>query len=942
MANHETFCAFCMNSLNEGDTVCPRCGRSGQDRAVSAHQLKPGTVLREKYLVGSVLGEGGFGITYIGLDLILNMRVAIKEYYPSGVVNRNHTHSDRVTSGFGDKEDVFGKGRKRFMEEARILAKFVDEPGIVGVRDLFPANNTAYIVMDYLEGVTLKRHLEQEGVMRTDRLLELMLPVMQSLECIHGQGLIHRDISPDNIIMLKNGTLKLLDFGAARDISTGDGKSLSVMLKPGYAPEEQYRSKGQQGSWTDVYALSATIYKCMTGITPEDSMERVFEDQLKRPSQLGAALSDAQENALMRGMALLREDRCQSVGELRMGLVGAAAAVGRDGRKDSATDEARGNTRKRNTKRVIAVLAAVVIVAAAAAAVLHMGGTGTTAQSIVIAGEAHALSDTSISFRRLEAMEELEKLKELTRLKSILFSNTHFEQGDLSVLGELTGATSLAFSSCTFDDGATAPLSEMSWLESLTFSSGEPDAYEVTANALAPLSGLTGLSQLSFVHCEFAQQALTPIAQLPALKYLSFNHCTLTDADLMPVGQLPALKTLHFSACTGFTDITPLGNLSSLTDLKLADSQAADLSPLAQCALIGTLDIEGSPVEDISVTEHFPNLRYLYCNNTNVGDLSPLSGCLQLSSLKAERCEIEDITPLESLTELVILNLAENRISSIAPLENLTKLTTLSLGENRITSLAPLLGHTRLKSFTCGGNRLDSIYGLDHCTLLEYLDLSGNQISDISVLSKSNDTLKTLYLQNNKIADISPLDGFQALLTLNVAGNEITDLSPLDRCATLTALCADDNQLRAIDLSGCPILCLFSAANNGITSVSLDMPAGAAFVLDLSNNKLTDLSGLPGGSDYAALSLYGNPVQDFSPVASLIGTNFVFSYSDDLDMTPIVSSDLTTIYAINVPLDRQEKLKLQFSGKNLKFATAEEADEMIGEKKAGLMATAVT
>jgi len=974
-----------MNSCNEGDTVCPRCGRSQQDIEVSPHHLKSGTVLQEKYLVGSVLGEGGFGITYIGLDLVLNMRVAIKEYYPSGIVNRNHTHSDKVTFGVGNKESVFEKDRRQFMEEARILAKFVDEPGIVGVRDLFPANNTAYIVMDYLEGVTLKHYLGQEGVMGIDRLLELMLPVMQSLECIHGQGLIHRDISPDNIMMLKNGTLKLLDFGAARDVSAGDEKSLSVMLKPGYAPEEQYRGKGQQGPWTDVYALSATIYKCITGITPEDSMERVFEDQLKRPSELGAAISEAQENALMRGMTLLREGRWQSIGELRLGLIGDLSekreeaqavslmipapknrkaegngfrtanadlkaannspesepyekdisAAGRDICEDFAMDKARGKARKTSKKCALAALAAaVIILAATAAAFLKMGGTDIE-DAIVIAGKTYALSDSLVSISRLETADELEKLKELPEIGTILFSNSHFGRDDLSVLKELTSLKHLGFNSCTFDDNALESLAEMNWLNSLSISS-----CNLAADVMAPLAGLAGLAQLSFVECAFGDGALTSLSGLPELRNLQFSSCTLTDADLIPIGQLPILKTLHFNSCTGFTDISPLGNLSALTELKLVDGQVADLSPLAECTLIGTLDIEDSPVEDISVTENFPDLKYLNCNNTHVGNLTPLAGCLQLLSLKAENCEIEDITPLENLTDMFILNLAGNQIASIAPLENLTNLTTLSLNENRITSLAPLIGHTKLKYFTCDGNRLDSINGLDNCTLFEYLDLSGNQISDISILSKSYDTLKTLYLQNNKIADISPLEGFQTLLSLNLADNEIIDLSPLNRCDTLTALCVDDNQLTAIDLSGCPILCLFSAANNSITSFSLDMPAGAAFVLDLSNNKLSDLSGLPSRSDYAALSLYGNPVRDFSPIESLIGTSLTFSYSDDLDMTPIINSDLTTIFAIDIPLDRQEKLKLQFSGKTLKFATTEEADKIIDEKKASLLGTA--
>lgn len=296
--------------------------RTMERKHLSPHQLQAETILANRYQIDGVLGEGGFGITYRGRDLNLEFEVAIKEYYPSGLANRNHTHSRDVVPNVGKSEAIFEKGKKSFLREARVLARFVGEPGIVNVRDFFIENNTAYIVMDYLDGITLKEWLGQNNKISVNQTLGLMKPIMDALLRIHGEGLIHRDISPDNIMVMKDGSIKLLDFGAARDVSGLDEKSLSVMLKPGYAPEEQYRSKGKQGPWTDIYALSATIYKCITGITPEESIERIFDDKVKKPSELGIDIDKKQERALMKGMAILQKDRFQFIRELKEGLFG--------------------------------------------------------------------------------------------------------------------------------------------------------------------------------------------------------------------------------------------------------------------------------------------------------------------------------------------------------------------------------------------------------------------------------------------------------------------------------------------------------------------------------------------------------------------------------------------------------------------------------------------
>lgn len=311
------FCMECMQPLERRD-ICPYCGFDGNYKVVP-HQLAPGTILEERYLVGSAIGQGGFGITYIGRDLRLNMRIAIKEYYPNGYANRNVQASSNITISNKNQVEFIEEGKCRFLNEARTLAEFHEEPGVVDVRDFFEANNTAYIIMEYLEGNDL-RLLLKEKIFSADEIFDLMQPIMNTLEKIHVKNMIHRDISPDNIMLLKDGTLKLMDFGAARIVDYSDQKSVSVVLKSGYAPEEQYRPKGEQGPWTDIYALCATIYRCITGVTPDDSLQRVYADELKWPSELGIAIGVNQEAALKKGLAIKQQDRFQSISELKQML----------------------------------------------------------------------------------------------------------------------------------------------------------------------------------------------------------------------------------------------------------------------------------------------------------------------------------------------------------------------------------------------------------------------------------------------------------------------------------------------------------------------------------------------------------------------------------------------------------------------------------------------
>ncbi|MBO4495520.1 MAG: serine/threonine protein kinase [Clostridiales bacterium] len=319
----KNLCFGCFNAHN-GQGPCPRCGF---DLATVKHPfiaLPIGTILNGRYLTGRVLGVGGFGVTYLAFDMTLEICVAIKEFLPSGIALRDQ---DRYTMTVSSPEEQpkFDSGASKFLEEARLLAKLRDVPNIVTVQDYFRENNTAYFVMEYIEGVDLMKYTQMRGgKLSYEETLQLTLPIIDSLAHVHAHNLLHRDISPDNIVVMRNGSTRLLDFGAAR-LAIDTEKSKSIILKHGFAPEEQYRKHGNQGPWSDEYALAATMYLIMTGIMPPDSIERVHDDTLVPPIQLGVQIPQYANDALMKALAVSASERFPDMSSFSEALTGRKA-----------------------------------------------------------------------------------------------------------------------------------------------------------------------------------------------------------------------------------------------------------------------------------------------------------------------------------------------------------------------------------------------------------------------------------------------------------------------------------------------------------------------------------------------------------------------------------------------------------------------------------------
>ena len=315
----ERYCPYCMHLIQPGNP-CPSCKRDPETYRPESRQLPSGTLLQERYVLGRALGAGGFGITYLGWDLKLERRVAVKEYFPTAFLKRETSVTLDVTCYTASGQEAYTKGREQFLREARTMAALEKIPQMVRVLDFFPEHNTAYIIMEFLEGQTLKEITQAQGPCSAQVLLPLLEPVIRAMEAMHQANIIHRDISPDNLMLLSNGTMKLMDFGCARDIQ-GE-VTMTAMLKEGFAPYEQYSGHGQ-GAWSDLYSLCATIYYCLTGKVPPSAMKRGEPDPLIPPSRLGAELTEQQERALLKGLAVRAAERWQSMGELYGALYGA-------------------------------------------------------------------------------------------------------------------------------------------------------------------------------------------------------------------------------------------------------------------------------------------------------------------------------------------------------------------------------------------------------------------------------------------------------------------------------------------------------------------------------------------------------------------------------------------------------------------------------------------
>ena len=779
---------LCYNCFQERETPegpCPYCGFDLEDNARKFPTALPaGTVLNNRYIVGRVLGQGGFGITYLALDTQLNARVAIKEFMPSELATRMGTTVSVVAD---TKSQEFAYGAERFQEEARTLAKFIGHPNIAGVSSYFNENDTSYFVMDYIEGISFKSYIaNQGGKVSVDEALNVMIPVLRALTAVHAEGFIHRDVTPDNIYISKDGNVKLLDFGSAR-YSIGDkSKSLDVVLKVGYAPKEQYIRRGRQGPYTDVYSCAACFYAALTGYLPPESLERMDHDDLVPVSQAGIDIPEWLDRAILRGLAVQPEDRFQTAAEF-LDAIENQLVVDLPPQPGQA---APAPVKQKPKPAMIAGIAAVVLALVIGVGVL--GGSGGSSggssesgssttplikaevPSIIIAGEEYSTDLTKLDLREKglidEDIKDLKYMVNLTTLRlagnnltdiSPIENLTQLEYIDLRENPELTDLSCLSgMVNLTEFDFYGSPVENLSFMAGMT----KLETIEISGVKPEDAEWLSGMTQAKKLYFNSNDNYLTDLSFLQGMTNLQELNIqgNFDSMDLTPLSGLTGLTRLTIyssdSNTAGATDLTPLTGLTKLTELSLY-ADVDSLAPLAGMTQLQTLQLwTGNRVEEYRLT-----------------DISALTGMTKLVKLQLSMGEVKDLSPLTGLTKLQELNLYGKGVSaagSIGFMRGLTNLRSLRIsnsGAESSISLEPLSGLTGLQelNISCrvSGNDLSPLRNLTNLRSLDlYLGNYQDPVRDISALgglSKLNN-VSIYYAANNidrsPVAHVSSVD----------------------------------------------------------------------------------------------------------------------------------------------------------------------------------------
>lgn len=907
MTTTQTLCYNCFRQVADPSAPCPHCGFDlGENQQKFPVALRAGTVLNDRYIVGRVLGQGGFGITYVAFDTQLQARVAIKEYMPSEMATR--VEGTTVSIMMDTRAEDFTYGAERFQEEARTLAKFIGHPNIAGVSSYFDENDTSYFVMDYIEGVSFKSYIANNGgKVSVDETLNVMIPVLRALTAVHAEGFIHRDVTPDNIYISKDGNVKLLDFGSAR-YSIGDkSKSLDVILKVGYAPKEQYIRRGRQGPYTDVYSCAACFYAALTGYLPPESLERLDQDTLVPVSQVLPEVPDWLDRAILKGLAVQPEDRFQSAAEFLDAIENQIAVeVPVSGGAPAQP------VKKKLNPLIIGGIAAALAVAIGLGAVLGgRGGSGGGGDDerdrrpllkaevpyITIQGEQYSTDERNLKLNGMGLTnDDIQDLKYMINLNSLDLRQNDIT--DLSPLAGLTGLENLQLGNGSDEISDLSPLEGLTNLQYLSLSANlEP----VDLSPLRPLVNLQSLTfdgnnsgrnnwitDLSFlVGKDKITQLYLPVGELKSLAGL--EDCTsLVDLnlygdleidDLSPISGLTKLQQLHMSrngggsSYTG-TDLRALSGLTDLRSITLTANNLTSYDGLENADKLEEFNIYHNGGSDVSL----------------LTDISALTGKSKIKSLQLYPGYGADLSPLSGLTGLTELSIygSDNDYGNLSILSEMTQLTSLTISGssevplNNFKSLSEL---TNLKSLQIYyGAELKSLEGLENLTELTELRINcGNALFDTTTPLKKLTKLKTLelpyFIYNTGIyVDLSGLSGMTALEELRIS-MPIKSLEPLSSLTGLKSLHIDDRA----DSSG---------NDPGLDMKSLSKLSNVT-KLEFYSNRTIDITGMEGMTSlqtaYLSLGTYNNPLKDISALRDLnnLQSLTINGSLDVADRTPV-------------------------------------------------------
>lgn len=726
-------CMRCMGQKDSQQETCPACGFSEKDFVPEKHHLQPHTILKGQYLVGCALGEGGFGITYIGWDMFLHIPVAIKEYFPSGVVIRDQ--GQHTVSVFAGKdEESFLQGRSSFFREAQKVAKFDNNVGVVSVKNCFLENGTAYIIMEYISGINLGAYAELHGgkLTFTETLKLLRTPIL-TLEELHRASTWHRDISPENLMLTKDGKVKLIDFGSAME-SDREKKTRVLMIRAGYSPVEMYSSTGEDGPYSDVYSMAATIYKLITGVTPPPATDRLDNDPLVPPSALGVKdISHAQEAALLKGMAVQVKSRYQTMEEFFDGLYGESASAPSP-----------------HQKRLMIGIAALLVLIMVGVGVL-LGRGGQSVPVVITQTEAPTERPTEAAAPVPSAVE--------TALRDFLNANGCAIAADEAIPADALariGGVRLLEGNIDFtfltDEG------ELEYRDSFYMNPwrrDDPQTPDVRGEALTTeinLSDFACFPNLQYLGVwDKRVTNLDALSKLPRLTTLVLDHCGLTESDLLTIAQhAPLLTTLNISN-SSITSVAALASLTKLERLMISNTGVTTLTPLANLTIRQLLTENTAivSINELRGTRLAKCIRQWNCPIVTdgydlLGEMPQLEEVTINGDESTDKSLVLDLSPLANAQNLVWLDVGHVGVQDINFVSRLPNLRYLLIATSNLTSM--MIGEATLPETLAyidfGGNRITSLeeLHLERLQKLEYISLHANFITDFSQMEQCTAT----------------------------------------------------------------------------------------------------------------------------------------------------------------------------------------------------------
>ena len=769
-------CMRCMSQKDSQQETCPACGFSEKDFVPEKHHLQPHTILKGQYLVGCALGEGGFGITYIGWDMFLHIPVAIKEYFPSGVVIRDQ--GQHTVSVFAGKdEESFLQGRSSFFREAQKVAKFDNNVGVVSVKNCFLENGTAYIIMEYISGINLGAYAELHGgkLTFTETLKLLRTPIL-TLEELHRASTWHRDISPENLMLAKDGKVKLIDFGSAME-SDREKKTRVLMIRAGYSPVEMYSSTGEDGPYSDVYSMAATIYKLITGVTPPPATDRLDNDPLVPPSALGVKdISHAQEAALLKGMAVQVKSRYQTMEEFFDGLYGKNAPA---------------PAPSQHQKRLMIGIAALLV--------LIMVGVGVqlwrSSQSVPTPIPTEAPTDVLVGLAPTEAPTDVPTeapteaptdvpTEAPTAIPTEAPTATPVPSAVETALRDFLNANGCAIAADeAIPADALARIGGVRLLEGnidFTFLTDEGELEYRDSFYMNPWrrdyprtpdmrgEAFTGEIDLAEFACfpnlqylaAWDKQAvnLEALSRLPKLTTLVLDHCGLTESDLLTIVQrAPQLTTLNISN-SGITSVAALASLTKLESLMISNTGVTTLTPLANLTI-----------------------RQLLTENTAIASINELRGTRLVKCIRDWACPIvtDGYDVLGEMPQLEEVNIAGDEstkelVLDLSPLAKAQNLVWLDVGYVGVQDINFVSSLPNLQYLLIATSNLTSMM-IGDATLPEnlgYIDFGANCITSLEELH---------------------LERLQKLEYISLHANFITDFSPMEQCTATETWITDQH-----------------------------------------------------------------------------------------------------------------------------------------------------